>query len=260
MPEIVPDFYTTLRTVLTSSDPAKITSKWVADQVIAEEYRRISQHGGSATAFYANAKRGKSAQGNSDVKCSHCKKKGHKKADCRKLKREKEEREAASRANATAGPGTSSGSSSSRPSNSTSSSNATAKIAVTSGSPPPYGAASDADIVRLFLAVAVPHQSPPVERPSTRREHHLRVQVGPGSENSEDRWIMDSGASRIMSGRRDWFHHFSPLVSPINIVLGDESAIQATGVGHISVRMHAEGTSTPTVLQDVLFVLELPQW
>lgn len=84
--EIVPDSYTTLCTVLTSSDPAKITSKWVVDQVIAEEYHRISQH--SATAFYANAKRGKSAQGNSDVKCSHCKKKGHEKADCRKLKRD----------------------------------------------------------------------------------------------------------------------------------------------------------------------------
>jgi len=43
----------------------------------------------------------------------------------------------------------------------------------------------------------------------------------------------------------------------MDIVLGDDSAIQATGVSHISVCMHAEGKSSPAVLQDVLHVPEL---
>jgi hypothetical protein len=51
----LPDSYSMLRTVLTTSDPTKITSKWVADQVIAEEHHRIVQSGGTATAFFSKA-------------------------------------------------------------------------------------------------------------------------------------------------------------------------------------------------------------
>ena len=145
----LPDSYATLRTILTSSDATKITSKWVIDQVIAEEHHCITQSGGAASAFYAKANKGKSAQGNpnSNIKCSHCKKKGHKKAECRKLKREKEEAAAKASNNAA---GSSSGTS--RPSNSTSSGNAAAKIAVSNASPPPYDS-PELDIVHLFHVV-----------------------------------------------------------------------------------------------------------
>jgi len=60
-----------------------------------------------------------------------------------------------------------------------------------------------------------------------------------------------------MCAHRDWFHHYSPLSSPMDVVLGNDSAIQTTGVGRISVRMHAEGKSLPAVLQDILHVPEL---
>ena len=60
-----------------------------------------------------------------------------------------------------------------------------------------------------------------------------------------------------MCAHCDWFHHYSPLVNPMDVVLGDDSAIQATGVGCISVHMHAEGKSLPAVLQDILHVPEL---
>ena len=43
----------------------------------------------------------------------------------------------------------------------------------------------------------------------------------------------------------------------MDIILGDDSAIQATGVSHISIHMHAKGKSSPTVLQDVLHMPEL---
>jgi len=43
----------------------------------------------------------------------------------------------------------------------------------------------------------------------------------------------------------------------MDIILSDDSAIQATGVSHISVHMHAEGKSSSVVLQDILHVLEL---
>ena len=92
----LPNSYSTLRTVLTSSDPAKVTSKWVVDHIIAEEHYRIAQSGGTASAFFDNIKakngKGKYGQENKDKTCSHCRKKGHKRAECRNLKKEKEER------------------------------------------------------------------------------------------------------------------------------------------------------------------------
>ena len=235
-----------LHTILTSSDSTKITSKWVVDQVIVEEHHHISQSRGAASAFYAKANKGKSAQGNpnSNIKCSHCKKKGHKKLECCKLKREKEEAAAKSSNNMA---GTSSGSGTSSPSNSTSSGNATAKITVSNPSPPPYDS-PESDIVRLFHAVAVPHQSHSGECPSTTHEHVFQAQVDSGSQSIEDSWIIYSGASCNMCARRDWFHHYSLLTSPIDVVLGYDSAIQATGIGCILVSMHANGNSTPAVL------------
>jgi hypothetical protein len=135
-----------------TSDPTKITSKWVANQVITEEHYHIVQSRGTATAFFSKAQKGKPTQGNSDIRCSYCKKKGHKKAECYKLKKEKEE--AAVKASNTAG--TSSSSSMPWPStNSASLSNATAKVAISSSNLPPYDQC-ESDVVHLFHAIAIP--------------------------------------------------------------------------------------------------------
>ena len=91
----LPESYSTLRTVLTSSDSTKISSGWVVDQVIAEEHHRISQSGGNATAFFTKPKKDKSGRNTNYQKCSYCKRKGHEKSDCRKLKKEQEEQRAA---------------------------------------------------------------------------------------------------------------------------------------------------------------------
>jgi hypothetical protein len=49
----------------------------------------------------------------------------------------------------------------------------------------------------------------------------------------------------------------STSTPPIDVVLGDDSSIQATGVSRISVCMSANSVSSPTILQDVLHVPEL---
>ena len=121
-----------------------------------------------------------------------------------------------------------------RPSNSTSSGNVVAKITVSNASPPPYDS-PESDIMRLFHAVAVPHRSCSAECPSTTHEHVLQAQADSDPQSVEDGWIIDSGASRNMCARRDWFHHYSLLTSPIDVVLSDNSAIQAgngTGITH----------------------------
>ena len=113
------------------------------------------------------------------------------------------------------------------------------------------------DIIRLFHAVAVPRRSRSAERPSTTRERVLQAKIDSGPQSLEAGWIIDSGASRNMCAHHNWFHHYSPLVNPMDVILSDDSAIQATGVGRISVCMHAEGKSSPAVLQDVLHMPEL---
>ena len=247
----LPDSYAMLHTVITNSEAANITSKWVADQIIREEHHCLNNFEGNATAFYAKAGKGKgkSPQADTDLKCSYCKKKGHKKSECHKLKKEKAEQEAAKNSSTT------SSSTSGNP-NPTSPPSTMAKIAVTSD-PPAYSPASNADIVQLFHAVAVPHQSYSAEHPSTTCKHVLQAKIDSSPQSLEASWIIDSGTSCNMCAHHDWFHYYSPLINPIDIVLSDNSTIQATGISHISVCMHAKGKSLPTVLQDVLYVPEL---
>jgi len=89
---------------LQNSQTGNISSKLIVDQILAQEHHHIVQSRGNATAFFAKAKKGKPAHGNRKVKCSFCKNKGHKKADCCKLKKKKEE-EAAAKANSALGLG-----------------------------------------------------------------------------------------------------------------------------------------------------------
>jgi len=174
-----------LCTIITNSDASNITSQWVADRIIGEEHHRLNNFKGNKSAFYTKAGKGKGkmlqiTQGKGeDLKCAHCKKKGHKKVDCHKLKKEKVEKEAAKNA-------TDSGNANST--SSTSPSNATAKIAVASKPD------NDSTVVRLFHTVAVPRRSCSTERPSTTCEHILQAKIDSGPQSLKASWIIDSGA------------------------------------------------------------------
>jgi len=62
--------------------------------------------GGDVIAFYAKAKKQEKLEKPKD-KCSHCKKWGHKKLECRKLKKEQEEAKAKANPTATTAASTS---------------------------------------------------------------------------------------------------------------------------------------------------------
>jgi len=243
----LPDSYTMLKTVLSSLDSTKATSKGMTSQILAEECRHIHLLGGNVVAFYMKAKKGNKHQHpeRNKKKCSHCKKKGHKKSECRKLQKEKEE-EATKASNA-------------KPlTYSTNSSTALAKVVVTT-------TALKDDIIHLFQAIAVPTTTPwsdpsdlfhsdMTTDPQPWIEHVCMAHEEHASPELMEEWIMDSRASWIMCSHWDWFTSYSPLVSPINVVLGDNSAIPATGVGQIPVRMCTNNEWQPAVLQDVLYV------
>ena len=60
-----------------------------------------------------------------------------------------------------------------------------------------------------------------------------------------------------MSCNREWFYSFTTLARPIQVTLGDNSSISATGVGRIPVRMRANRKWSNAMLQDVLYVPDL---
>ena len=53
----LPESYSTLRTVLSGSGSTEISSKWVADQIIAEEHHQIAESGGARPPFSPRLRR-----------------------------------------------------------------------------------------------------------------------------------------------------------------------------------------------------------
>ena len=75
--------------------------------------------------------------------------------------------------------------------------------------------------------------------------------------NLADRWLIDSGVSRTMSLNWDWFLAYSLLDPPHKIWLGDNTYIQALGVGRIPIHMRADHKWNRAILQDILYIPEL---
>jgi len=61
----------------------------------------------------------------------------------------------------------------------------------------------------------------------------------------------------MMSHRRKWFTTFTPFPKPISIILGNDSAIAATGTGNISTLTFDSTCWAPALLQDILYVPSL---
>jgi len=112
----LPESLSTLKTILFNKDDATVTSEVIIAQILADEERRVHASGGTATAYFAKARKkgsnGKIREKDKDKKkCSHCKKKGHEASECRKKKKDEEEKNNTSNAPKATGSTGSSGSS-----------------------------------------------------------------------------------------------------------------------------------------------------
>ena len=225
----LPSSMSTLKKILSNTKPSDMTTENIMSQIVLDEQQRVRESGTNASAFFAKiAKKGKGQKDKSGDKakkqCTHCKFRGHDVKECRKLKKEQEEAKETKGATKESSP---------KPALA-----ATAKVAV---------ANSGDEIVHLFSAAAA--------EPSPRDNVAFALRVHPTEVNQH--WIIDSGASRTMSCNREWFYSFTTLACPIQVTLGDNSSISATGVGRIPVRMRANGTWSNAMLQDVLYVPDL---
>jgi hypothetical protein len=196
----------TLKKILSNTKPSDMTTKHVTSQIVLDKQQCVHESGTSATAFFAKiAKKGRGRRddkpGDKKKKCTQCKIRGHEASECRKLKHKKEE--AAQSKGTTAAPA--------KPA-------ASAKVAVADPSD---------DVVHVFTAFTA--EPIPCDNEA--------FALGAHSAQASQRWIVDSGTSRSMSCNCKWFYSFTTLAHLIRVTLGDNSAIPATGVGHIPVRM-----------------------
>ena len=76
------------------------------------------------------------------------------------------------------------------------------------------------------------------------------------AKTSKDESFIDSGCSRHLSPRREWFRNdnFKRLEKPISIHLGDASVITAEGIGTLQYLMDTPHAVIPGVVPDALYV------
>jgi len=239
----LPNALSMLKSILFNKDDMMLTSKVVISQILVDEEHRVHASGGTATAYFAKARKKPSRQGtgkgrdrdqdqncgdhewDNSEKCTHCNRTGHEVLECWMKKKDDEDKNKSSSA-----PKANSGSSGK-------SSNVKANVATVQD-----------DVIHLFQA-------------STADEDPTESAYTSHSDLSDktllDMWLIDSGASCIMCSHRHWFRQFTPLPKPIKVVLDDNSSIPATGSRQILVCMNTGNGYKSTVLQDMLYVPDL---
>src|SRR2546428_2319179 len=76
---------------------------------------------------------------------------------------------------------------------------------------------------------------------------------------TDEKWIVDSGATKHMTPNGDWFSEYRKLESPIIIHVGKEGeTVKGIGRGRIDVKLHlGNGKYTSAFLKDVIYVPEM---
>lgn len=75
--------------------------------------------------------------------------------------------------------------------------------------------------------------------------------------SERDAWIVDSGATEHMSGRREWFKNYHELKVPHSVRIGNGDKIQAVGAGDIDVLVYDGKHWKQKYLANVWYVPEL---
>ncbi len=262
----LPNSLAMLKTILANStkecSPIELKAR-----ILGDEQCRIRESGIGATAFFTKAsKKTKESKDKEKEKakkhCTHCDICGHDVSECRKLKKEQEAE------------GTAKAQTSSMPTSANPKVNAP-KDSTTTSANVATALSSNQHVVCLFKAVAqmpakgsmITPQNAAMALSTTELVIHLFMAltlVGGTNAlsatplaNIKHEWITDLGASHTMCSNRSWFTQFSPLSPPIEVALGDNSIIPATGMGRVHMRMQANNQWNEVILQDVLFMPDL---
>ena len=210
----VPNTLQMLKSILFNEDNMTITSDAIIEQIPVDKECHVHALGRTATAYFAKASKKKPGTGSNsgkprernqnqdpNKKCTHCKRNGHEVLECRTKKKEDEEKAKSSNSGSTGPP-------------------AKANIASTQD-----------NTVHLFHALALPY-----DNAYSGIEYTYTSYADLSANDLTTTWLIDSGASQIMSSHCHWFKSFTPLPKPIKVILGDNSSIPATG--HRQILVH----------------------
>ena len=192
----LPESYTMLRTVLMATQQ-KMEPESVIAQILVEEKGRSMSDAHSALLARGAKGKGKASDktkkekkdAKKAKKCDNCKKRGHTTEECRfELKESKKDQKSTEQAKSTE----------------KRDGDLKAKVATIAEE------TSTHEVVRLFAA-------------NVQNEH----------KSFQNHWIIDSSASSPMSSHCLWFHMFKELNLPKKVWLGNNSYILATGIGQL---------------------------
>ena len=213
------DSLSTLQTILYNKDDQMITSEEVIVLILANEECHIHSSSRTTIAYYTKARKwshskSKGKDKDKDKKwCTYCTYRGHEAQECQKKKKDEEKKTVSKAASSRSKSSTSGGSSGSSGTSGTSTAKANVAIAKN-------------NVIQIL------NSNPEPDNDETEIHCALALHVSNDS-NTADKWILDSGATRTMCSNRHWFHTFSRLPRPINIFLGNDYSILATGQGCI---------------------------
>ncbi|CAL1681040.1 unnamed protein product [Lasius platythorax] len=74
--------------------------------------------------------------------------------------------------------------------------------------------------------------------------------------DSSEVWLMDSGASRHITYRREWLENYEPVIGE-EIRLGDNGVCSVRGTGTVRIQKLVDSKWYPSVTEDVLFVPDI---
>jgi hypothetical protein len=90
----LPGSMSALKSILYDTPTAERCPDHITSQILLEEQRRVRESGESIAVYYSKAAKRVKSKDKSDERdekyCTHCKREGHDKAECRKLKKEQE--------------------------------------------------------------------------------------------------------------------------------------------------------------------------
>jgi hypothetical protein len=91
---------------------------------------------------------------------------------------------------------------------------------------------------------------------SSSRDSGFIAALSASSADDPESWCIDSGATRHLCSRREWFQEYKSI-EPKKIYMADDRIIKAEGEGIIQVNLETDGGTYSGHFQDVLYVPEL---
>ena len=105
-------------------------------------------------------------------------------------------------------------------------------------------------------AIMPAEPTPTEDAPPVRAGAYMAFGVSSllADESHRSSWLIDTGASRHLCCRRDWFMSLGRLDEDFAVKMGDDTSHLAAGIGNVALMTVVKGVRFEVILQDVLYM------